>query len=52
MKVAPSGDIIGLDHVAVLKTIELYATNGDAKKIFEGVLMCHRIEQKLAKEKG
>lgn len=43
------GEVIGLDYGAVLDVIKLYATDGDVKKIFEGVLMCHRIEQEYEK---
>lgn len=50
VRVAPMGEIIGLDHNAVLGDIKLYATDGDVKKLFEGVLTCHNLEQEFSKE--
>jgi len=47
IKLAPMGEIIGLDYGAVLDTIKLYATNDDVKKLFEQMLCCHRIEEEL-----
>ena len=47
VRVAPMGGVIGLDHGAVLTTIKLYASDGDVKRLFEGVLTCHRIEQEF-----
>jgi len=43
------GEVIDLDHRAVLGDIELYANDGDVKRIFEGVLTCHRIIQESSK---
>lgn len=45
---APMGEIIGLDHGAVLNVIKLCA-NGDTKKMFEDVLICYRVEQDFSK---
>ncbi len=52
VRVAPMGGVIGLDHGAVLDTIKLYTTDGDVKKLFEGVRTCHRIEMEYTKEKS
>ena len=49
VRVAPMGEIIDLDHNAVLGDIKLYATNGNVKKLFESVLMCFQIEQEFAR---
>ena len=48
VRVAPMGGVIGLDHGAVLGVIKLYNTDG-VKSIFEGILMCHQVEQEFAK---
>ena len=50
VRVAPMGEVIGLDHGAVLGDIKLYHTDGDVKRIFEGVLMCYNLEQEFSKE--
>jgi len=43
------GEIIGLDHNAVLSDIELYAKDDDVKTVFEKVLNCFQIEQEFNK---
>lgn len=48
VKVAPMGEIIGLDYAAVLGVIELYVAGNEIKRIFESVLMCFNIEQEAA----
>lgn len=47
IRVAPMGEVVGLDYGTVLDVIKLYAIDGDVKKIFEDVLTCHRIEQEF-----
>lgn len=49
IRVTPMGEVIGLDHGAVLDTIELYATDGEVKRLFEGVRMCHQIAVEFSK---
>ena len=49
VKVTPMGDVIDLDHCAVLKDIELYVDANKVKKVFESVLECFQIERELAK---
>lgn len=44
---APSGDVVGLDYMAVLAVIKLYTE--DVKKAFESILICFRIEQEFSK---
>jgi len=39
------GEVIGLDHNAVLGDIKLYVEADEIRKTFEGVLECFRIEQ-------
>lgn len=51
VRVAPMGGVIALDYGAVLRVIELYAMKNDIKKIFEGVVMCFRIERGVYKER-
>jgi len=43
------GEIISLDHKAVLDDIKLYAKDKDVKTIFENVLNCFQIEQEFNK---
>ena len=50
VRVAPMGEIIGLDHNAVLGDIKLYVDANEIKKTFEGVLECFHIEQELKSE--
>lgn len=45
VRVAPMGEVIGLDHRAVLGDIELYVAADEVKKIFESVLECFCIER-------
>jgi len=47
VRVAPMGEMIGLDYGVVLNVIELYTA--DVKRIFEGVLKCFYIEQEYKK---
>ncbi len=42
------GEILGLDHGAVLNVIKLYV-NGDTKKMFEDVLVCYQVERDFSK---
>lgn len=49
VKVTPTGDIIGLDHNAVLGDIKLYFAADEVKKVFESVLECFNIERELIK---
>ncbi len=49
VRVAPMGEIIGLDKGVVLSVIELYVDVDEIKKTFEGVLECFRIEQEYEK---
>lgn len=49
VRVTSMGEIIGLDYAAVINTIKLYIIDSDIKEIFEGILMCCRIEQKLSR---
>jgi len=49
IRVAPMGDVIGLDHTAVLNDIELYVTADKVKETFESVLMCFNTEQEFLK---
>jgi len=48
IRVAPMGEVIGLDYGAVLNVIELYTDN--VKKTFEQVLACYRLEEELKNE--
>jgi len=43
------GDIIGLDHTAVLGDIKLYVAADEVKRVFESVLECFSIERELTK---
>lgn len=43
------GNIIALDHKAVLGDIRLYFAADKVKRIFEGILECFRIEQEYEK---
>jgi len=43
------GEIISLDHNAVLNVIKLYAKDDNIKTIFENVLNCFQIEQEFNK---
>lgn len=45
------GEVIGLDHKAVLGDIRLYTQQCDVKKVFELILKCFRIEQEFTREK-
>jgi len=47
VKVTPMGEVIDLDHKAVLGDIELYVAADKVKKTFENVLMCFNIEREL-----
>jgi len=47
LRVASTGEVIGLDHGAVLGDIELYTDN--VKEMFESVLYCFQIEQEFMK---
>lgn len=38
------GDVIGLDHSAVIDTLELY---NEGQPMFEDILMCWEIEQEM-----
>jgi len=49
VRLSPMGEIIGLDHNAVLSDIELYAKDDDVKTVFEKVLNCFQIEQEFNK---
>jgi len=49
VRVSPMGEIISLDHKAVLDDIKLYAKDKDVKTIFENVLNCFQIEQEFNK---
>ncbi len=42
------GDVIDLDHGAVLGVIRLYVPEDEVKKIFNGVLECFEIEREFA----
>jgi len=50
VRVASSGDIIGLDYGAVLDVVKFYVADSDVKRIFENVIMCGQIEQEFSKE--
>ena len=43
------GEVISLDHRAVLGDIELYVPADEVKKVFKLVLECFSIEQELVK---
>lgn len=47
IKVAPMGEIIGLDYAAVLNVIKLYVAADKVKKTFESILVCYNIEQEF-----
>lgn len=49
IRVAPMGEVIGLDYAAVLNVVKLYVNVDEIKKTFEGVLECFRIEQESEK---
>lgn len=51
VRMAPMGEVIGLDYGAVLDTIKLYVTDGEVKKFFEGVLYCYQLEQEFVRTK-
>jgi len=44
------GEMIGLDHGAVLGDIKLYVVEDEVRKMFEQVLLCYRLEQELRNE--
>ena len=50
VRVAPMGEIIGLDHVGVLGDIKLYVAADKVKETFEQVLMCYQLEQEFKNE--
>jgi len=43
------GDLIDLDHKAVLDDIKLYVPIDNIKEVFEGVLQCFNIERELSR---
>jgi len=49
VRMTSMGDIIGLDHVAVLDIIKLYVATDNVKETFEHVLECFNIERELTK---
>ena len=49
MIVAPTGEVIDLDHKAVLGDIELYVDANKVKETFESVLECFVIEREFTK---
>jgi len=46
IRVAPSGDIIGLDYNAVLNVMDLYGVKN--LQMFEKVLECHRLAHEFS----
>jgi len=44
------GEIIGLDHKAVLDDIRLYVAADEVKETFERVLICYQLEEELKNE--
>ena len=48
IRLSSMGDVIGLDHGAVIKDIELY---GEGQKMFEDILLCWEIEQEMRDKK-
>lgn len=50
VRLAPMGEIIDLDHTAVLRDIELYVGPDEVKKIFEFVVKCFNIEKEFRDE--
>lgn len=49
VRIAPTGEVIGLDHGAVLGDIELYVVDDEVKQMFEAVLHCYQLEQEFVK---
>ena len=49
IRVTPMGDVIDLDHRAVMYDIELYVDADKVKETFENILMCFSIEQEYLK---
>ena len=49
VRVSPMGDVIDLDHRAVLDDIKLYVAADDVKETFENILMCFNIEREFVK---
>jgi len=47
VKLSPMGEVIDLDHKAVLGDIELYVPADEVKETFEFVLHCFGIEREL-----
>ena len=47
LRITPMGDVIGLDHGAVLDVLKLYTD--DVKAVFEWILLCYRIEKEVSK---
>jgi hypothetical protein len=48
VRVSGMGDVIGLDHRAVLDVIRLYVEPENVKAMFERVLECFHIERELS----
>lgn len=44
MRLSSMGDVIGLDHNAVIKILELY---DEEQPMFEDILLCWEIEQEM-----
>jgi len=49
VRVSSMGDLIDLDHKAVLDDIKLYVPIDNIKEVFEGVLQCFNIERELSR---
>lgn len=44
IRLSSMGDVIGLDHNAVIRILELY---DEGQQMFEDILLCWEIEQEL-----
>jgi hypothetical protein len=48
LRIAGMGDLVDLDHGAVLEDIGLFVPSGQVKEFFAGVVECFNIERELA----
>lgn len=48
LRLAPMGEVIGLDYKAVLDIVKLYFAADEVREIFESIIKCFQIEQELA----
>ena len=49
VKLSPMGDIIGIDHSAVMNILKLHEIE-DKRRMFDEILACFNIEQEVSHE--